>query len=111
MNTQQIGFSGGGRFGNVGTKEDFELFFACIERYAVTQHPELDWSIITDRLYKRYLRHEENERACELMQIIELEFEKVIINNKNRKYFACHNSKGSEENLRQIFSYFFESFF
>ncbi len=44
------------------------LFFECLKTYAEQGHPEQDWSLLTDRLYRRYLRQEELDEALLLME-------------------------------------------
>ena len=34
-------------------------FFNCVERYVAHDDPATDYGLITDRLYKRYLRHDQ----------------------------------------------------
>jgi hypothetical protein len=64
---RKIGFNGGGLLCELGPAPDMALFFSCLERYAEQDHPEQDWSLLTDRLYRRYLRREELEPALALM--------------------------------------------
>ncbi|WP_459625350.1 hypothetical protein [Burkholderia sp. 3C] len=44
------------------------LFFGCLKTYAEQAHPERDWRLLTDRLYRRYLRLDELEDALLLME-------------------------------------------
>ncbi|MGN5479978.1 hypothetical protein ACTMU2_33565 [Cupriavidus basilensis] len=44
------------------------LFFECLRIYAEQEHPDQDWSLLTDRLYRRYLRLEELDKASSLME-------------------------------------------
>lgn len=62
-----FGFHGGGSMYELGSVSDMVLFFECINFYAAKKHPETDWSLLTDRLYRRYLRLEELEEAVKLM--------------------------------------------
>jgi len=63
-----VGFEGGASIEVLGTIADVELFFGCVGEYAESAHPEQDWSLLTDRLYRRYLRLEELDRALGLME-------------------------------------------
>ncbi|WP_324251753.1 hypothetical protein [Paraburkholderia gardini] len=44
------------------------LFFDCLRTYAEQAYPEQDWGLLTDRLYRRYLRLDELEAASALME-------------------------------------------
>lgn len=62
-----IGFHGGSSLCELGPTPDVSLFFNCLRTYAEGDHPETDWGLLTDRLYRRYLRREELDPACALM--------------------------------------------
>ena len=65
---RKIGFNGGSSIYELGPAPDVSLFFDCLRTYAELGHPELDWRLLTDRLYRRYLRLDELERASSLME-------------------------------------------
>ncbi len=62
-----FGFHGGSSIRELGSVSDMVLFFECINFYAAKKYPETDWSLLTDRLYRRYLRLEELDEAVKLM--------------------------------------------
>jgi hypothetical protein len=64
---RKIGFSGGSSIRELGPVPDVILFFDCVRTYAEQAHPEQDWTLLTDRLYRRYLRLEELDGASALM--------------------------------------------
>ena len=64
---RKIGFFGGGLLHELGPASDVVLFFSCVSQYAERDYPEQDWSLLTDRLYRRYLRLDEVELASALM--------------------------------------------
>lgn len=66
--TKIIGFTGGGSICELGPAADVQLFFDCLSTYVVKKDQERDWSVLTDRLYRRYLRASELDAACALMQ-------------------------------------------
>lgn len=68
---RNIGFSGGGFTGQVGTVSDAILFFDCVNYFALSARPDLDWSLLTDRLYRRYIALEDTENAQALMDELE----------------------------------------
>lgn len=64
---RNIGFAGGSFLCELGPAADVALFFDCLSAYAAPSHPEGSWSLLTDRLYRRYLRQSELSEAAELM--------------------------------------------
>ncbi|QQC64328.1 hypothetical protein [Paraburkholderia ginsengisoli] len=66
-----IGFDGGHSIYELGPAQDVVLFFECVKAYAEHDHPETDWSLLTDRLYRRYLRREELRPALGLMMQVQ----------------------------------------
>jgi hypothetical protein len=64
---RKIGFHGGHTIFELGPASDVVLFFSCLERYVEEGNPAQDWSLLTDRLYRRYLRQDELGPALTLM--------------------------------------------
>jgi hypothetical protein len=71
------GYVGGARIYGLGYLSDMILFFECIKYDALPKCPEDDYSVITDRLYKRYLRLEELDEAVAKMKLVEEVFKKL----------------------------------
>ncbi len=65
---RKIGLDGGHTVYELGPVSDVVLFFGCLNAFVVSQYPENDWSLLTDRLYKRYLRQDDLEQAFALME-------------------------------------------
>jgi len=65
---RKIGVMGGDSIYELGPVKDVVLFFECLNYFIVNHHSEQDWSLLTDRFYRRYLRIEELEPAGELMR-------------------------------------------
>ncbi|MGD7458487.1 hypothetical protein [Ralstonia pseudosolanacearum] len=63
-----VGFDGGHSIYELGLDSDLVLFFDCLRAYGEQAHPEQGWSLLTDRLYRRYLRLEELDKALTLME-------------------------------------------
>lgn len=63
----KLGFDGGHSIYEFGPAPDVVLFFDCVKIYAERDHPEQDRSLLTDHLYRRYLRREEIKPALLLM--------------------------------------------
>ncbi|OCG24541.1 hypothetical protein A9G45_09280 [Gilliamella sp. HK2] len=72
-----IGIRGGSSVFILGTDSDMKLFFDCISYYLQPKYPEENWSILTDRLYRRYLKLEELDTAESLMKLVEEEFKQL----------------------------------
>ena len=110
-----IGYEGGNSIYDVGTNYDFLLFFDCLDYFVVKNHPEQDWSLLSDRLYRRYLRLEELDQAAVLMnqaqQIFsglsstEIDWTETLPNDKNLSWLDPNQA-----NLAEIFSKFFDYF-
>ncbi|KGM27773.1 hypothetical protein [Photorhabdus akhurstii] len=64
---RHIGFSGGALIVELGTVNDVALFFECLKLFVEWKYPKQNWHLLTDRLYKRYLRLEDVEVAKEQM--------------------------------------------
>ncbi|AKZ28541.1 hypothetical protein ACH51_19585 (plasmid) [Ralstonia solanacearum] len=63
-----VGFDGGHSIYELGLDSDLVLFFDCLRAYGEQAHPEQGWSLLKDRLYRRYLRLEELDKALTLME-------------------------------------------
>lgn len=71
MSSMKIGITGEGSIYDCGTDSDMRLFFDCISYYLPPKYPEKDWSVLTDRLYRQYLRLEELVIAESLMKLVQ----------------------------------------
>jgi len=69
MDERSVGFVGGGNIVAAGTVADMQLFFDCIGFFAVPRHAGEDWSLVTDRLYRRYVRQADVEATRRLMDL------------------------------------------
>jgi hypothetical protein len=71
---QTIGLMGGHALCELGTVEDVQQFFDCIDKCVMRRTGDTRWNVVTDRLYRRYLRPEELPIAAELMKEIKDRF-------------------------------------
>lgn len=62
-----VGFCGGCSVRDLGSASDMKVFFNCIELAAARLPPNIDSKLLTDRLYRRYLRLEELAPAAALI--------------------------------------------
>ena len=109
-----IGFTGGGSLCELGSAIDVQLFFDCLGTYVARKHPEQDWSLLTDRLYQRYLRLEDLDSASALMAQVKQIFEVLPNSAIDWHGMVVDTSKTrldpSKETLADIFGKFFEHF-
>ena len=96
----------------LGTVDDVQMFFDCIDKYAMRQKGDARWNLITDRLYRRYLNIEDLPVAAELMSDIKSQFEKISPTEaKLEKQFEDKSMLDlNQETLAQVFGKFFDAF-
>ncbi|WP_213304765.1 hypothetical protein [Paraburkholderia sacchari] len=113
---RKIGFDGGHSIYELGPAPDVALFFDCLNAYTEETNHAQDWSLLTDRLYRRYLRREELEPALALMvQVREIftqkpaassvEWDAAMLANPEKSWL-----NPSQPTLADVFSKYFESF-
>jgi len=68
-----VGFEGGSSLCELGPASDVAFFFACVGQLAASQGEE-DWCMLTDRLYRRYLRLDELALATRMMSKVRDDF-------------------------------------
>ncbi|MDR1709455.1 MAG: hypothetical protein LBS70_07010 [Candidatus Accumulibacter sp.] len=110
-----IGFHGGHSIYGLGTVSDVILFFNFMVTYVVQSRSEQDWSLLTDRLYRRYLRQEELARAAELMSEVRFVFSTLPSSSVTWKDCILKDNVETKLNLQMptladIFAKYFENF-
>lgn len=80
---RNIGFTGGIATGQFGTVSDAILFFDCVNYFAPLARPDLDWTLLTDNLYRRYIALDDLERAQALMDELQRIFTTTPSNEIN----------------------------
>jgi hypothetical protein len=110
-----IGFHGGSSMCELGPVMDVVLFFECLDIYVAQVHPEKDWGLLTDRLYRRYLRIEELDRASELMNEARNIF--TTLHSSSIKWQTDMEGEitqtwlnSSASSLAEVFAKYFENF-
>lgn len=108
-----IGLTGGSSLCEIGSPTDVKKFFECLRLYAAAKYSEQDWRLLTDRLYKRYLRFDELAPASILMNQVRDTF--VALPTASIDW-GIGVGPGSRLDLNQItlaevFAKYFESFF
>ena len=113
---RKIGFHGGCRICELGPSSDVILFFDCMKTYAEQAHANQDWSLLTDRLYRRYLRREELDRASVLMEQVRqifaqhpadsaVKWDALLSGDPERSWLNL-----DQPTLAEVFSKYFEGF-
>ncbi|CAG9186327.1 exonuclease SbcCD subunit D C-terminal domain-containing protein [Cupriavidus pampae] len=112
---RNIGFHGGHTIYELGPVSDVVLFFDCLNIYAEREHPKQKWSLLTDRLYRRYLRLEDLDAASALMEQARqifadlpssaVEWEPRMVGNEEKTWLAPN-----QPTLADVFRKYFEHF-
>lgn len=112
---REIGFFGGGSICSLGPVSDVVLFFGCVDSFVVKKDKTQDWNLITDRLYRRYLKREELDSAKKLIEEIQIIFSKIPSGSIewNEKVLDKQKTMLNPELgvLSDIFNKYFDSFF
>ncbi|CBJ49652.1 hypothethical protein [Ralstonia solanacearum PSI07] len=111
-----IGFLGGSSLVELGPVSDVVLFFDCVRAFTAWKYPDRDWSLLTDRLYQRYIRLEDLDVACSLMKEVEKLFSELpsssvtwdpaMLNDKSKTWLEL-----GALTLTQVFNRYFDAFF
>ncbi len=111
--TNNVGFFGGGSTCTLGPVSDVVCFFKCVDLVAREVYPMIDFSLITDRLYRRYLRRETMDEASRLMGLLKDAFNKLPAATVKRVGYQPDPESRlnfSHETLDQVFAKYFEYF-
>jgi len=110
---RKVGVFGGGSMAEMGPVADMQLFFDCIEVFAVRGRPRPDWSVVTDRLYRRYVQREDTGTLRELLRLAEEEFSRTLVAelgvNRVSRTAGPSSLNLRAQNLGQVFARYFTS--
>jgi hypothetical protein len=87
-----IGFKGGTTIGDLGSVGDVSAFFALVRWHVKRSAPTEDWSLITDRLYKRYVYATDLERAQTMMNRLEEELKGISSSTVDWRAFGWNEA-------------------
>lgn len=111
---KNIGFSGGSSICELGPTSDVILFFDCLRRYVQQRNPSRDISLLTDRLYRHYLRLEELDLAEGAMKFSQAEFANVLSSVVDWETYTAKNPGTrldyQQPTLAGVFSRYFDLF-
>jgi hypothetical protein len=110
----RCGFVGGGSIYGISSFSDMIFFFECINYDVLRAYPNENFDVITDRLYKRYLRLEELDEAVLKMKLIEDVFKTVKSDLFDWSEIAKEDTitflDFKQNTLFEIFKEYFEGF-
>lgn len=72
-----IAFYGGGLIAELGPVSDVVLFFDCVNAFVVFDEPDIDWSLLTDRVYRRYVEMDSMAPTSDLMARAKVKFDAI----------------------------------
>ena len=111
---KNVGFHGGSSICELGPSADAVLFFACLDAYTARHHPKQDWSLLTDRLYRRYLKKDELDEASVLMMKAQKIFATVPSTLVDWQAMSAESWKTrlnpDQPNVADVFLKYFENF-
>jgi hypothetical protein len=109
-----VGFFGGPSIAALGPAADVQLFFDCVAAFAVPALPDRDWPLLTDRLYRRYVRREDLESTQALMTETQKRFGTVPSSKVDWTGMAARNAvtrlDPSKPTLADVFAGYFQLF-
>ena len=111
---RHIGFDGGSFLCELGPSTDIETFFSCLELCVVQAYRHTDYTLLTDRLYRRYLRLEELETAQKMMSQVQEIFSRIPSHSIEWKNMGWNEKETwldiNQGTLADIFYKYFEHF-
>lgn len=91
-----VGFCGGGLLHESGTPNEIQIFFDTLNAVEQVTRNDLGWSLVLDRLYRRYVRFDDIDKTKQVMDY----YKKVLV------------KRGDDESSNPLLRYFrhFDSF-
>lgn len=109
-----IGFDGGSSLFELGSVSDMQSFFDFIKTFVVPVYPDLDWPLLTDRFYRRYLRLEDLAPAQQLMDRVKTVFGRTPSSAVDWSNMSSPNAVTRldpfKPNLAEIYAKYFYAF-
>jgi len=92
-----------------------QLFFDCVNEFVVSKIHRNDWDLISDRLYRRYVRWHDLDATEHLLQLVQAELKTLSVDIVDwRNIYApgsATNLDPTRKTLGQVFSRYFEALF
>jgi hypothetical protein len=113
---RKVGFHGGHSMYELGPASDVSLFFDCLKTHVEQAHPDRAWSLLTDRLYRRYIALEDldpaialMERARKILTLVQaalgVEWDPNLVGNREKSRL-----NPNQATLADVFGEYFQSF-
>jgi hypothetical protein len=110
---KNVGFCGGYSILELGPVADMQVFFYAVEIAASRLSVGEDAHLLTDRLYRRYLRLEELDQAADLLQKIQKIMQKIPTKSVDWGDFkwdiSYTNLEKSKKSLADLLEKYFNS--
>lgn len=110
----KVGFYGGGSICELGPKEDILVFFKCFDIFVAQREHQIDYNLLSDRFYKRYLRFEELDQASAQMKHVKKTFKQISSDAVNWKNIGLNLASTKLDlkkiTLAEVFARYFECF-
>ncbi|MEA9749436.1 hypothetical protein VDF76_21140 [Xanthomonas campestris pv. raphani] len=111
-----IGYDGGHTVYELGPATDGMFFFDALNAFVFNRYPNRGWSLLSDRLYKRYLKKEDLNSSADLMSEARVILAKISVKSIPKETLSKLESSGSGLNFREkhldlVFSKYFDLFF
>lgn len=109
----QVGFLGGSSLAELGPASDVKFFFKCAAHYGPNRDPEMNWDLITCRLYRRFVRLVDAEETHSLMSRLEQSLLNVRTSDvdRSRAKYGIHSTLGfAMPTLKDVFDTYFRHF-
>lgn len=105
-----IGFDGGANLAELGDVKDVESFFYCINKYSSSGL--INFSLITERLYKHYIALDDLDSALNVMIEIRVAFKKVDTSSVNWEGLIGEDTRldTQKPNLEAVYTRYFNAF-
>jgi hypothetical protein len=109
-----IGFFAGHSAFELGSTSDMILFFNCLNAFVMHKQQGRDWSLLSDRLYRRYIPQQNADEALELMQRAQQVFATLPSASVNWENMPADSASTwlnpKQFTLADIFSKYFEHY-
>jgi len=111
---KNVGLFGGPSVAELGPAADVQLFFDCVAAFVVPASPDRNWPLVTDRLYRRYVRREDLEPTQALMNEVKERFGGIASSSVDWTEIAAPNAvtrlDPARPTLAAVFATYFERF-
>lgn len=108
------GFTGGCLVCELGTVQDVASFFDCVRKYVANDQPQIDFSLVTDHLYRRYISCDDLAKTTELMQVVKKSFARIESSPVNWEALGLNKATSKlnigQPTLANVFKKFFDAF-